>query len=157
MNKNWNESFLILSKKTKIRDLTKPSSIQGQLWSFKYQHQSEFLRIHMDSYTLRNKLQSLNNNCNYLKHGSQILKQSFKNQTPNMANKNTWHHFYRCWTGHYQPEHCFLYIEIERWHHFLQVHTRALLVQHLLFHTEKGRWHCFILTGSMQWHLENCI
>ena len=35
MEKKWNESFLVLSKKTKIRDLTKPSSIQSQLWSLK--------------------------------------------------------------------------------------------------------------------------
>ena len=35
MKKNWNESFLVLSKKTEIRDLTKPSYIQSQLWSFK--------------------------------------------------------------------------------------------------------------------------
>ena len=35
MKKKWNESFLVLSKKTEIRDLTKPSSIQSQLWSFK--------------------------------------------------------------------------------------------------------------------------
>ena len=35
MKKNWYESFLVLSKKTEIRYLTKPSSIQIQLWSFK--------------------------------------------------------------------------------------------------------------------------
>ena len=35
MKKKWNESFLVLSKKTEIIDPTKPSSIQSQLWSFK--------------------------------------------------------------------------------------------------------------------------
>ena len=35
MKKNWNEYFLVLSKKTKIIDITKPSSIQIQLWSLK--------------------------------------------------------------------------------------------------------------------------
>ena len=35
MKKNWNESFLVLSRKTEIKDLTKPSFIQSKLWSFK--------------------------------------------------------------------------------------------------------------------------
>ena len=53
MKKNWNESFLVLSKKTKIGDLTKPSSIQSNYESLKDQHQSKLLRITMDSYTLK--------------------------------------------------------------------------------------------------------
>ena len=51
MKKNSNEYFLVLLKKTEIRDLTKPSSSQSQLWSFKYQHQSQFLKTLMNSHT----------------------------------------------------------------------------------------------------------
>ena len=51
MKKNWNEYFRVLSKNTEIKDLAKPSSIEIQPWSFKYQHQLEFLRIPMHSYT----------------------------------------------------------------------------------------------------------
>ena len=115
MKKNWNEYFLVLLKKTEIRDLTKPSSIQSQLWSFKYQHQSQFLKIRMNSYTLLGGSVggggggSAKKWIDYMKHASQIPKQAFKNQTPNKDKKNTWHRFYRCWTWCYQSKHCFLY------------------------------------------------